>query len=63
MQKTDTLDSFFLLPSNLLSVFLFFLFRQGFFGAPAAAGRRENKQQVPLLACSLTGGELVPYIG
>ena len=31
-------------------------FRQGFTGAPAAAGGREDKQQLPLLACSLREG-------
>lgn len=43
-------------------------FRQGFPGAPAAAGRvevgSENHKLVPLLVYWLTeGGELVPYMG
>ena len=36
-------------------------FKQGFIGTPAAAGG--SKQQVPLLARSLRGCELVPYMG
>ena len=35
-------------------------FRQGFTGAPAAAGESGNKQQIPLLAQSLRWGECVP---
>ena len=38
-------------------------FRQGFIGAPAAAVRSENKQQVPLIAHSQRWGKLVPYLG
>ena len=31
-----------------------FFFRQGFSGAPAAAERKESKEQIPLLALSLS---------
>ena len=43
-------------------------FRQGFIGAPAAAERIEEKQQFPLLTCSLPeqgeggGGKDFPYM-
>ena len=42
---------------------IFFIFRQGFPGAPAAAEGSENKQQVLLLARSLREDQLVPYMG
>ena len=37
-------------------------FRQGPFGVPAAAVGSKNKQQFPLLAHSLRGGELFPSV-
>ena len=45
-----------------------FFFRQGFSGAPAAAERIEEKQQFPLLTCSLPeqgeggGGKDFPHM-
>ena len=36
-------------------------YRQGFIGAPAAAAGNKNKQQVPLLAHSMSGSKFIPF--
>ena len=39
------------------------IFKQGSVEVPTAAGGRENKQQIPLIAHSMGEGKLVPYMG